>query len=108
MIFLSKRCGYRNHVSNRRASSTEALDEFQGPHRNGRERYGGGIGVQAEDGALLSLRAEHCAVRLEQVSRGHYWTGLSRDDASTCHTDFTTRGYLKCVLTERLQRDANR
>lgn len=50
--------------------------------------------VSAE-GRLSLLEMAACTMHLEQMSRGHYWLGLTPDGQDTVHINFTTPGYLK-------------
>ena len=52
----------------------------------------------ANQGSLALLEVVRCNVHLENLTRGHYWLGITLSSGELVHVDFTTRGYLKAVV----------
>jgi hypothetical protein len=55
------------------------------------------------EGTLSLLEIPSCSMHLEQMSRGHYWLGLTTAGQDTVHINFTTPGYLKVTAAERAE-----
>ncbi len=51
------------------------------------------------DGILERLHVDKCSIHLEQMDRGFYWIGLSRED-DTVNIQLTTKGYIKSKIVE--------